>query len=95
MYLGISNLFGGRKVKQIWQLFSVFSAITLFLVLHVKWWAALRSLFLLYISNVFIEHFLVSLVILDVGLELGPFVFNLYFGENFKRNRERIKGDIQ
>lgn len=35
------------------------------------------------------------MVILNVGLELGPLVFNLYFGENLKRNRERIKGEIQ
>lgn len=64
-------------------------------VLHIKRWAAMQSLFLLYISNVFAEHSLDSLVILNVGLELGPFVFNLYFEENLKRNRERIKGEIQ
>jgi len=52
----------------------------------------MHSLFLLYISSVFAEHFLVSLVILNVGLEFGPFVFSLYFGKNLKRNRERIKG---
>lgn len=55
----------------------------------------MHSLFLLYISNVFTEQSLDSLVILNVGLELGPFVFNLYFEENLKRNRERIKGEIQ
>jgi len=79
-------------VKQKCQLFSAFSAITPFFVLPIKWWAAMHSLFLLYISSVFAEHFLVSLVILNVGLEFGPFVFSLYFGKNLKRNRERIKG---
>lgn len=53
------------------------------------------SLFLLYISNVFTEHCLVSLVISSAGLELGPFVFSLYFGKDLKRNMERIKGEIQ
>lgn len=55
----------------------------------------MQSLFLLYISNVFKEHFLVSLVILSAGLELGPFVLNFYFGKDLKRNREGVKGEIQ
>lgn len=54
----------------------------------------MQSLFLLSTSNVFTEHFLVSLVILSAGLELGPFAFNLYFGKDLKRNRERIEREI-
>lgn len=55
----------------------------------------MHSLFFLYISNLLTEHFLANLLILSAGLELGPFVFNLYFGKDLKRNRERIKGEIR
>lgn len=53
------------------------------------------SPFLRDISNIFRQKFLANVVILNVGLELGPVVLSRYFEDNLKRNRERIKGEIQ
>lgn len=95
MNLGICNIFGGEDWSKGDNYFqSSLQSFPLFFVLLMNA-GVLHTLFLFYISNVFTEHFLASLVISSAGLELGLFVFNLYFGKDLKRSRVRIKGEIQ